>query len=134
MQKGKNSTRTRRVETYTAADHANIQEVKKFVQDHLFPSIKMWPKNWEKWHNNSKSICRRIMAKVGVPHSMTEEGYWTLTIASEMNDKLCALRANVKEAMRKQCEGNAFILLCSYDTKSFVLTEFIITLYYLINR
>lgn len=69
---------TSSAETYTAADHTNIQEAKFFVQDHLFPSIKMWPKNWEKWHNNSKSICRRIMAKVGVPHSMTEEGYWTL--------------------------------------------------------
>lgn len=64
---------------------------------------------------------------------MTEEDYWTLIIALKVNDKLCALRSNFKDAMRKQCEGIAFLfssLLCSYHTKRIVLSKFIIKLYY----
>ena len=40
---------------------------------------------------------------------MTEEDYWTLIIALKVNDKLCALRSNFKDAMRKQREGIAFL-------------------------
>ena len=105
---GKNAVRAARAAKYSAVDLLNLQEAKHFVQNSLFPCLKMWPKNWVRWHSDPKSICRRIMANVGVPTGMTEEDYWTLVIAPEVNDKLCALRSNFKDAMRKQCEGKLF--------------------------
>ncbi len=75
------------------------------VKQVLWPDVKMMPTKWEKWSEHPKSICQRILSLIGVPRQVTKEEYWLGVGATMANDKLCAIRSNMKQTMFKQFKG-----------------------------
>jgi hypothetical protein len=64
------------------------------------------PEKWHKWSENPKSISQCIVNAIGVPKGFTKEDYWLGVAQTIMtNDKLCAMRLNMKQTMFGQFKG-----------------------------
>jgi hypothetical protein len=75
-----------------------------------------------------KSICQRILSSVGVPRGVTDENYLSSMAGSMANDKLCALRANMKQAMFDRFEGKKMsVARNECDIMSLTILLFVIT-------
>ena len=96
---GKNGVRKLKSKTLTTSDRVNGHCIGTYLRNVLWPDIKMMPSKWHKWSKNPRSICKRILATVGVPRGVTDEDYWSSVAVSMANDKLCAMRSNMKQAL-----------------------------------
>ena len=96
---GKNGVRKLKAKALTTSDRVNGHCIGTFLRNVLWPDIKMMPSKWHKWSKNPRSICKRILGSVGVPRGVTDEDYWSGVAVSMANDKLCAMRSNMKQAM-----------------------------------
>ena len=102
---GKNGMRKLKDKYLTTSDKVNASEIAHVLRISLWPHIKLMPEKWHKWSEHPKSICQRLMSAVGVPNGFTSEEYWTGVARSLANDKLCALRSNIKQSMFNQFKG-----------------------------
>ena len=102
---GKNGVRKLKSKVMTSSDRLNGYHIGEYLRKVLWPNVKMMPPKWEKWSDNPKSICQRILGTIGVPRQVTKEEYWLGVGAKMANDKLCAMRSNVKQTMYKQFKG-----------------------------
>lgn len=102
---GKNGVRKLKSKVLTSSDRLNGYHIGEYLRKVLWPDVKMMPPKWEKWSENPRSICQRILGTIGVPRNVTKEEYWLGVGATMANDKLCALRLNVKQTMFKQFKG-----------------------------
>jgi hypothetical protein len=85
-------------------------------------------KKWHKWSENPKSICQRILNAIGVLKGFTKEEYWLGVARTMTNDKLCAMRSNMKQAMFEQFKG-MFCFLSNYCRTQFaILTSHLLCL------
>ena len=109
---GKNGIRKLKDKYLTTNDKVNGYEISYFLREFLWPRIKMMPEKWHKWSNNSKSICQRIMLIAGLPSRFTPEDYWTGVARSLANDKLCSMRANIKQGLFQQFKGIYVDIIC----------------------
>ena len=96
---GKNGVRKLKSKTLTTSDRVNGHCIGTYLRNVLWPDIKMMPSKWHKWSKNPRSICKRILATVGVPRGVTDEDYWSSVAVLMANDKLCAMRSNMKQAL-----------------------------------
>ena len=96
---GKNGVRKLKSKALTTSDRVNGHCIGTFLRKVLWPDIKMMPLKWQKWSKNTRSICQRILSSVGVPRGVTDENYWSSVAVSIANDKLCAMRSNMKQAL-----------------------------------
>jgi len=108
---GKNGVRKVKDKYLTASDKVNASEIAHVLRVSLWPHIKLMPEKWHKWNEHPKSICQRLMMAVGVPIGFTSEEYWTGVARSLANEKLCSLRANIKQSMFNQFKGKPLQLL-----------------------
>ena len=102
---GKNGVRKLKSKVLTSSDRLNGYHIGEYLRKVLWPDVKMMPTKWEKWSEHPKSICQRILSSIGVPRQVTKEEYWLGVGATMANDKLCAIRSNLKQAMFKQFKG-----------------------------
>ncbi len=102
---GKNGVRKLKDKYLTTTDKVNANEVTYFLRENLWPHVKLMPKKWHKCSENSKSICQRIMAIVGLPSGFTPEDYWMGVARSLVSKKLCAMRSNIKQSLFHQFKG-----------------------------
>ncbi len=65
----------------------------------IWPHVMLMPEKWHKWNDNPKIICQRIMSVVGVSSGFTKEDYWMGVVWLLANDKLCAMRSNMKQGL-----------------------------------
>lgn len=96
---GKNGVRKLKSKALTTSDRVNGHCIGTYLRKVLWPDIKMMPLKWQKWSKNTRSICQRILSSVGVPRGVTDENYWSSVAVSIANDKLCAMRSNMKQAL-----------------------------------
>ncbi len=102
---GKNGVRKHKSKALTTSDRVNGHCIGTYLRTVLWPEIKMMPSKWHKWSNHPKSICKRVLSSIGVPRGVTEENYWSSMAVSMANDKLCAMRANMKQALFDRFKG-----------------------------
>jgi hypothetical protein len=102
---GKNGVRKLKSKVMTSSNRLNGYHISEYLRKVLWPNVKMMPPKWEKWSDNPRSICQRILGTIGVPRQVTKEEYWLGVGATMANDKLCAMRSNVKQTMYKQFKG-----------------------------
>jgi hypothetical protein len=102
---GKNGVRKLKEKYLTTTDKVNANEIAYLLRENLWPHVKLMPEKWHKWSENSKSICQRIMAIVGLPSGFTPEDYWMGVARSLANEKLCAMRSNIKQSLFHQFKG-----------------------------
>ncbi len=102
---GKNGVRKLKEQYLTTTDKVNANEIAYLLRENLWPHVKLMPQKWHKWSENSKSICQRIMAIVGLPSGFTQEDYWMGVARSLVNEKLCAMRSNIKQSIFHQFKG-----------------------------
>ena len=102
---GKNGVRKSKDKYLTTSDKVNANEIAYFLRERVWPHVKLMPEKWHKWSENPKSICQRIMAVVGLPSGFTQEDYWMGVAQSLANEKLCAMRANMKQGLFNQFKG-----------------------------
>jgi hypothetical protein len=102
---GKKGVRKLKVKYLTATDKVNGNEISYFLHETIWPHVKMMPKKWHKWSHKSKIICQRIMTMAGMPSGFTPADYWTGVARSLANDKLCSMRAHVKQGLFHQFKG-----------------------------
>ena len=102
---GKNGVRKLKDKYLTTSDKVNANEISYFLRNSIWPHVKLMPEKWHKWNDNPKSICQRIMSVVGVPSGFTKEDYWMGVVRSLANDKLCAMRSNMKQGLFNQFKG-----------------------------
>ena len=96
---GKNGVRKLKSKALTTSDRVNGHCIGTVLRKVLWPDIKIMPLKWQKWSKNTRSICQRILSSVGVPRGVTDENYWSSVAVSIANDKLCAMRSNMKQAL-----------------------------------
>ena len=108
---GKNGVRKLKDKYLTTSDKVNANEISYFLRNSLWPHVKLMPEKWHKWNKNPKSICQRIMSVVGVPSGFTKEDYWMGVVRSLANDKLCAMRSNMKQGLFNQFKGMILIYI-----------------------
>ena len=99
---GKNGVRKLKSKVLTSSDRLNGYHIGEYIRKVLWADVKMMPTKWEKWSENPRSICQRILSAVGVPWQVTKEEYWLGVGATMANDKLCAIRSTVKQTMFRQ--------------------------------
>jgi lysyl-tRNA synthetase class II len=104
---GKNSIRKLKMKVLTSSDKLNAHEIGHWLRKSLWPHVKMMPDKWHKWSEHPKSIRQRIMTVIGVLKGCTMEDYWLSVARTAANDKLCALRSNMKQSMFTQFKGEA---------------------------
>ena len=109
---GKNGVRKLKDKYLTTTDKVNGNEISYFLHETLWPHVKMMPKKWYKWSNNNRSICQRIMSIVGLPSGFTPKDYWKGGARSLANDKLCAMRAHIKQGLFHQFKGMYVHIIC----------------------
>ncbi len=73
---GKNGVRKLKDQYLTISDKVNANEIAYLLRENLWPHVKLMPEKWHKWSENSRSICQRIMAIVGLPSGFTPKDYW----------------------------------------------------------
>ena len=88
---GKNGVRKLKSKVMTSSDRLNGYHIGEYLRKVLWPNVKMMPPKWEKWSNNPRSICQRILGTIGVPRQVTKEEYWLGVGTTMANDKLCAM-------------------------------------------
>jgi hypothetical protein len=108
---GKNAVRKLKSKVMTTSDRVNGHCIGAYLRKVLWPDIKMMPSKWFKWSEHPKSICQRILSSVGVPRGVTKEDYWVGMAVSMANNKLCAMRSNMKQAMFNQFQGIVYCKL-----------------------
>ena len=103
---GKNKVRKK--DSLTMTDRLNATQINEYLKQKLFPYIKFLPNKWMKYSDKDRSLCARIMALVTVPIISDNQLYWTNILCPMINEKWCAVRANIKECIRIQylCEDN----------------------------
>lgn len=117
---GKNSTRKLKSKVLTASDQLNGFEIGDWLRRVLWPHVKLLPDKWHKWSENPKSICQRILNAIGVPKGFTKEDYWLGVARTMTNDKLCAMRSNMKQSMFGQFKGERYMqLLTTFCTMQY---------------
>ena len=109
---GKNGVRKLKDKYLTTNDKVNANEISYFLRETIWPHVKMMPEKWHKWSDNSKSICQRIMSIVGLPSGFIPEDYWMGVARSLVNDKLCSMRANIKQGLFQQFKGMYVRIIC----------------------
>ena len=83
---GKNGVRKLKSKVMTSSDRLNGYHIGEYLRKVLWPNVKMMPPKWEKWSNNPKSICQRILGTIGVPRQVTKEEYWLGVGTTMAND------------------------------------------------
>jgi len=73
---GKNGVRKLKDKYLATTDKVNANEISYLLRENLWPHVKLMPKKWHKWSENSKRICQCIMWIVGLPSGFTPEDYW----------------------------------------------------------
>ena len=103
---GKNKVRKK--DSLTMTDRLNATQINEYLKQKLFPYIKFLPNKWMKYSDKDRSLCARIMALVTVPIISDNQLYWKNILCPMINEKWCAVRANIKECIRIQylCEDN----------------------------
>ena len=89
----------------TATDHINQQAVATYVREAIWPG-KMLPKSWSKWRDDKRSLCQVILKKVALSLGVDGKTYWEEMILGITNNKFCLLRANFKQELFEQFQGN----------------------------
>ncbi len=100
----------------TATDQINQQTVASYLREAIWPSNKMLPKKWSQWREERNSMCQMIIRKVAIPVGMDKRSYWELMILGITNDKFCALRANFKQELFEQYQGE----ICNTWSRDFL--------------
>lgn len=100
---GKNHVRKK--DTLTMTDRLNSSQMNAYLKKKLFPYVKFLPKRWMKYKKKERSLCFRLMALVTVPTLADRETYWREILCPMINEKWCAIRANIKEGVRIQYLG-----------------------------
>lgn len=103
--RGKNFVRISKKVSMTATDQINQQTVASYLREAVWPSNKMLPKKWSQWREERNSMCQMILRKVALPVGVDKRSYWESMILGITNDKFCALRANFKQEMFEQFQG-----------------------------
>ena len=80
---GKNGVRKLKSKVLTSRNWLNGYHIGEYICKVLWPDVKMMPTKWEKWSENPRSICQRILSAVGVPPQVTKEEYWLDMIEHE---------------------------------------------------
>ena len=104
---GKNGVRQHKLKALTTSDRVNGHCIGTYLRTVIWPDIKMMPSKWHKWSTHPKSICKRVLSSVGVPRGVKDETYWSSMAVSMANDKLCAMRANMKQALFDRFKGKS---------------------------
>ncbi len=89
----------------TSTDQINQQTVGSFVCEVFCSCNKMLPKKWSQWREEKDSLCQMILRKVAIPIGMDKKSYWESLLLGITNDKFCALRANFKQELFEQYQG-----------------------------
>ena len=103
-QRGKNMLQKSKQSLLTQ-DLINQGVVAVFLRESVWPQTKLLPKNWTKWREDKNSLCQMILKKVSVPVSIEGRMYWDSMLLSMTNGKFCALRANFKQEIFEQFQG-----------------------------
>ena len=109
---GKNGVRKLKDKYLTTNDKVNGHAIPYFLGETLRPHVKMMPEKWQKWSDNSKSICQRIMSIVGFPSGFTPEDYWMGVAQSFVNDKFCSKHTEIKQGLFQQLKGMYMQISC----------------------
>ena len=118
---GKNTVRKLKSTALTASDRVNGHCIGTYLRKVLWPDVKMMPSKWYKWSTNPRSICKRILSAVGVPRGVMEEDYWTSLAVTMTNDKLCAMRSNMKQALFDRFLGKNMKSSCKCSITNLIL-------------
>jgi len=101
---GKNKVRKKNL--LTVADRLNAAQINDYLKKNLLPIVKFLPRKWMKYNDkNPRAVCYRIMAIITVHNLMKREDYWASTLCPMVNEKWCAMLANIKEYVRHQYLG-----------------------------
>ena len=84
---GKNGVRKLKDKYLTTSDKVNANEISYFLRNSIWPHVKLMPEKWHKWNR------------------FTKEDYWMGVVRSLANDKLCAMRSNMKQGLFNQFKG-----------------------------
>ena len=103
--KGENVMRTSKKVSMTSTDQINQQTVGSFVREVIWPCNKMLPKKWSQWREEKDSLCQMILRKVAIPIGVDKKSYWESILLGITNNKFCALRANFKQELFEQYQG-----------------------------
>jgi hypothetical protein len=68
----------------------------------------MLPKNWSKWRDDKRSLCQLILKKIVLPVGVDGNSYWEVMLLGLTNEKICSLRANFKQELFEQFQGELF--------------------------
>jgi hypothetical protein len=102
---GNNGVRKLKDKYLTTTDKVNANEIAYLLRKNLWPHVKLMPKKCQKWSENSKSICQRIMSIVALPSGFIPKDYWMGVARSLANKKMCAMRSNIKKSLFHQFKG-----------------------------
>ena len=97
---GKNKVRKK--DAMTMTDRLNATQINVYLKQNLFPHVKFLPPKWMRYSEKERSLCGRIMALVRVPTLVDKKTYWANILCPMINEKWCAVRANIKEGIRNQ--------------------------------
>jgi hypothetical protein len=118
---GKNGVRKHKSKVLTTSDRVNGHCIGTYLRKVLWPHIKMMPSKWHKWSTNPRSICQRIMSSIGVPRGVSDEEYWSGMAVLMANDKLCAMRSNMKQALFERFVGKKLTLSHKFSVTTLIL-------------
>ncbi len=94
----------------TPIDQINEQTIAAYVREAIWPGNKMLPKNWSKWRDDKRSLFQMILKKIALPVGVDGKLYWKVMLLGLTNDKFCSLRANFKQELFEQFQGELFIV------------------------
>ena len=97
---GKNKIRKK--DAMTMTDRLNATQINVYLKQNLFPHVKFLPTKWMRYSEKDRTLCARIMALVKVPTMVDKKTYWANILCPMINEKWCAVRANIKECIRIQ--------------------------------
>jgi hypothetical protein len=119
--RGNNVIQTAKKVSMTTMDQINQQNFASYLQEAVWPTYKMLPKNWSKWRDDKRSRCQMILNKVAVPVGVDPKSNWEAMLLGITNDKYCPLRSNFKQEMFEQFQDK----LCNkiHVTYLFMLTS-----------
>jgi hypothetical protein len=103
--RGKNVIQTAKKVSMTTMDQIIWQTNASYLQEAVWPTYKMLPKNWSKWRDDKRSLCQIILNKVAVPIGVDPKSYWEAMLLGITNDKYSSLRSNFKQEMFQQFQG-----------------------------
>jgi hypothetical protein len=105
--RGKGKNKVREKKKLTPLDRNNLQDVNHYLKQVIWPNVKILPRKWSCWSANKKSLCQRVMAQVTCPACIDPKLYWNLKVRDWVNEKWTALKANLKNQMRKRHQGES---------------------------